>query len=54
VRILAFCVAALAASSALAQGAKKERDLPALYAALEKADAVVEGAREPKRVLYVF
>jgi len=37
---------------ALAQNAS--RDLPALYATLEKADAVVEGAKQPKRVLYVF
>ena len=33
---------------------EKARDLPALYATLEKADAVVEGAKDPKRVLYVF
>jgi thiol:disulfide interchange protein DsbG len=46
---LAIACAALAASPALAQ-----RDYAALYAALEKADAVVEGATQPKRVLYVF
>ncbi|HET7765024.1 MAG TPA: thioredoxin fold domain-containing protein [Burkholderiales bacterium] len=46
-----FC-AALAAGAALAQ--EPRRDLAALYAILEKADAVVEGARQPKRVLYVF
>ena len=46
---LALACAALAASPALAQ-----RDYAALYAILEKADAVVEGARDPKRVLYVF
>ena len=45
-------VAALAASCAFAQGEK--RDLAALFATLEKADAVVEGASNPKRVLYVF
>jgi thiol:disulfide interchange protein DsbG len=46
---LALACAALAASPALAQ-----RDYAALYATLEKADAVVEGATQPKRVLYVF
>jgi thiol:disulfide interchange protein DsbG len=51
---LTVALAALAACSALAQTAKKERDFPALYAALEKTDAVVEGAKQPKRVLYVF
>lgn len=49
---LALACAALAACAAFAQGAK--RDLPALYATLEKTDAVVEGAKDPKRVLYVF
>jgi thiol:disulfide interchange protein DsbG len=44
-------VFALAASAAVAQPA---RDLPALFATLEKADAVVEGPRDAKRVLYVF
>jgi len=51
---LTVAFAALAAFSAPAQDAKKPRDLSALYATLEKADAVVEGAKEPKRVLYVF
>jgi thiol:disulfide interchange protein DsbG len=51
---LALACVALAAFSAFAQDAKKPRDFPALYATLEKADAVVEGAKEPKRVLYVF
>ena len=46
---LAIACAALAASPALAQ-----RDYTALYATLEKADAVVEGAKQPRRVLYVF
>ena len=47
-----MALAALAASCAFAQGQK--RDLPALFAQLEKADAVVEGAKDAKRVLYVF
>src|SRR5262245_597485 len=47
-----FPLLALVALPALAQN--QGRDLPALFAALEKADAVVEGAKEPKRVLYVF
>lgn len=51
---LALACAALAACAAFAQDAKKPRDFPALYATLEKTDAVVEGAKEPKRVLYVF
>ena len=51
-RFLALACAALAAGTALAQGAK--RDLPSLYGVLEKADAVVEGADRPRRVLYVF
>jgi thiol:disulfide interchange protein DsbG len=46
--------AALAACAAFAQDASKGRNLAELYAILEKADAVVEGAKEPKRVLYVF
>ncbi len=55
-RVLRFvlALAALGAFSALAQDAKKARDFPALYATLEKADAVVEGAKQAKRVLYVF
>jgi len=51
---LALACAALAACAAFAQDAKKARDFPALYATLEKTDAVVEGAGEPKRVLFVF
>jgi thiol:disulfide interchange protein DsbG len=56
VRVLRFvlALAALGAFSAFAQDAKKARDFPALYATLEKADAVVEGAKQAKRVLYVF
>ena len=42
------------ACAALAQDPKKGRDSPALFATLEKTDAVVEGAAQPKRVLYVF
>jgi len=41
--------AIIAATPALAQN---PRD--ALFATLEKTDAAVEGAKEPKRVLYVF
>jgi thiol:disulfide interchange protein DsbG len=50
---IAVVLAALAASAA---GAKTPapRDLPALYAALEKTDAVSEGAISPGRILYVF
>jgi len=44
--VLSVCAAALAQNAS--------RDLPAHYATLEKADAVVEGAKQPKRVLYVF
>jgi thiol:disulfide interchange protein DsbG len=51
---LALALVALTACAAFAQDAKKPRDTPALYATLEKADAVVEGAKDPKRVLYVF
>jgi thiol:disulfide interchange protein DsbG len=56
-----FCLAitgvALAAFAvAAAADAKKPaaRDLPALFSALEKTDAVAEGATSPKRILYVF
>jgi thiol:disulfide interchange protein DsbG len=51
---LALACAALAACTAFAQDAKKGRDFPSLFTALEKTDAVVEGAKDPKRVLYVF
>ena len=51
---LALVCAALASCTAFAQDAKSVRDFPALYATLEKADAVVEGAKDPKRVLYIF
>jgi thiol:disulfide interchange protein DsbG len=46
---LALVLAAVASATALAQDPKA-----ALFATLEKADAVVEGAAQPKRVLYVF
>src|SRR3974390_2002512 len=49
---LALACAALLALSAHAQESK--RDLPALYAVLAKADAVVEGPKDAGRVLYVF
>lgn len=54
-----FCSAVAGAVLAAAAGcayAKQPaaRELPALFAALEKADAVVEGASPPKRILYVF
>jgi len=49
----AIACAALAALPAIAQDAKA-RNFADVYAVLEKADAVVEGAKAPKRVLYVF
>ena len=54
IRLARFAVAcaALAASCAIAQDGK--RDLAALFTQLEKDDAVVDGAKDPKRVLYVF
>jgi len=45
----ALVLAAVASAQALAQDPKA-----ALFATLEKADAVVEGAKDSKRVLYVF
>lgn len=53
--LLHFAIAcvALAALPAIAQDAKA-RNSADIYAVLEKADAVVEGAKAPKRVLYVF
>ena len=48
---LILACAALAATAAVAQ---PSRDLPALFATLEKVDAVLEGAKTPERVLYVF
>jgi thiol:disulfide interchange protein DsbG len=46
------CAALLVASADAKQPAPAE--LPALYAALEKTDAVVEGSNSPRRVLHVF
>src|SRR5882672_10329709 len=51
---LAMVCATLIACAAQAQDAKKARNFPELYAVLEKADAVVEGPAQAKRVLYVF
>ena len=51
-RILATLITVASCATAFAQDAK--RDLAALYATLEKADAVVEGAAHSKHVLYVF
>jgi len=53
-RALAVVCAGMVACAALAQDPKKGRDFSVHFAALEKADAVVEGAAQPKRVLYVF
>lgn len=55
-RTLRPALAAALAAFALAAGAQAAgpRDLPALFATLEKTDAVVEGSASPKRVLYVF
>jgi thiol:disulfide interchange protein DsbG len=46
----AMVLASTAASGAPAAGADRQR----LFAGIERADAVREGAKEPKRVLYVF
>ena len=52
---LAIAAAVIAASAASADAKQPAaRDLPALFAALEKTDAVVEGSTSPKRVLHVF
>ena len=48
----AACAALLVAPAHARQPAPAE--LPALFAALEKSDAVVEGTASPKKVLYVF
>lgn len=53
-RIVAIVFAGTIVCSALAQDAKKARNFPELYAVLEKADAVVEGPKDSRRVLYVF
>jgi thiol:disulfide interchange protein DsbG len=50
---LAIALAGFAVAGALAK-APAARELPALFAALEKTDAVVEGPSSAKRILYVF
>jgi len=50
---LAIAGAVFAATPAEAK-TPTARELPALFSTLEKADAVVEGASSPKRILYVF
>jgi len=52
---VAALLAAASISSAAERGGKPAaKDLPALYAALEKTEVVDEGAAAPARVLYVF
>src|SRR6266850_2108644 len=46
-------LATFAASPAVAK-TPAPSELPALFATLEKTDAVVEGSTSPKRVLYIF
>ena len=50
---IAVALAAFAVTGALAK-VPAARELPALFATLEKTDAVTEGAASPKRILYVF
>jgi thiol:disulfide interchange protein DsbG len=50
---IALAILALAAFAAHAKP-PAPGELPALFAALEKTDAVVEGASAPRRILYVF
>jgi thiol:disulfide interchange protein DsbG len=52
-RAIAVALAAFAAAGALAK-TPAARELPGLFATLEKTDAVVEGATAPKRILYIF
>src|SRR5260221_11847984 len=52
-RLRAIACAALLATSAQAKQ-PAPAELPALYAALEKSDAVVEGPASAKKVIYVF
>src|SRR5258707_2315202 len=52
-RLRAIAGAALLATSAQAKQ-PAHAELPALYAALEKSDAVVEGPASAKKVIYVF
>lgn len=51
---LTLMSAAVIASTVAAGPAAAAADAQKLFAALEKADAVHEGAADPKRVLYVF
>ena len=51
--VVGAALAALAASGANAK-TPAARELPGLFAALEKSDAVVEGPAPSQRVLYVF
>ena len=52
---LAVAGAALAAAASCANAKQPAPgELPELFSALEKTDAVVEGATSPKRILYVF
>lgn len=50
---IAAVLAAFAVAGALAK-APAARELPALFATLEKTGAVTEGPASPKRILYVF
>jgi thiol:disulfide interchange protein DsbG len=52
-RAIAVVLATFAVAGALAK-TPAARELPALFATLEKTDAVTEGATSPKRILYVF
>ena len=52
-RAIAFALAVFAAAGALAKE-PAARELPGLFATLEKTDAVVEGPSSAKRILYVF
>lgn len=56
-RFLRLAVAGAALAACATQADAKQpaaRELPALFSALERTDAVVEGAAAPKRVLHVF
>ncbi len=53
--VAAILSSAVAAPAADLGGEKAApRNFAALFSALEKADAIVEGAKDPKRVFYVF
>jgi thiol:disulfide interchange protein DsbG len=53
-RLAVAGVALAAAASGAHAKQPTERELPAFFSVLEKADAVVEGSSSPARVLYVF